>query len=146
MLKKIIHYFFYGIAWGCTCFVLFSTMSVLLSNEQTFTWTKDYFLIQVAASLFSGICCASSCIVYTFKKLSFPQQIAIHFTVGLTGYFIAAYFAKWIPLGNIYAVLLFIAFAVIFFVGVWFSFYLVHKAEAKKLNQKLQNFKSSTKS
>lgn len=144
MIKRILKYLFYGISWGCTFFVIFNCIGVITTGNEFLKQLSDNFVQQALGSMFVGICCASSSIVYTFEKMAFGMQIGIHFIIGLTGYFFTAYHLKWIPMTSGLHIIVFILFGVSVFFGIWFCFYLYNKCEAKKLNQRLKELDVQT--
>lgn len=142
MLKKIISYLFYGIGWGCSIFVFSTCIGSVAAGESFLSMLMQNYLLQAAASVFAGICCASSTIVYTIERLSRFKQISIHFIIGLSGYFVSAYFANWIPTQNWGHTVLFGFFAVTVFVAVWAAFYFYNLFQAKQINKKLKQVQS----
>lgn len=138
MIKRVFNYLFYGIGWGCTCFVVINCIGVIIAGNDWLKPVMDNFLAQALGSVFVGICCATSAIVYTFEKLARWKQIAIHFAVGLTGYIATAYKLMWIPVQGIGYGAIFIIIAVLIFTAIWFCFYMFNKQEAKKMNARLK--------
>lgn len=82
-------------------------------------------------AVFVGIACGSTSIVYRIDRLSLGIQILIHFTLGMSGYFLAAFFLGWIPLENKWYMITFIILGVLIFTAIWsiFSFTTEGKQE-----------------
>lgn len=138
MLKKIFKYLLYGISWGCTCFVFVNIIGTMMVGKTFLEPILSNFAQQALGSIFVGICCASSAVVYTLENLARWKQITIHFAVGLTGYIIAAHKLKWMPAQSLIQSIIFILFAVGIFTIIWYGFYLYNKWDAKKVNDRLK--------
>ena len=100
MVKKVVKYLFWGIAWGCTFFVLVCLTGALTVGDAFIGPVMANFIKQAMGAILVGIFCGSSSIVYTFEKMPMGLRIAIHATVGLTGYFFIAYWLGWMPIQN----------------------------------------------
>lgn len=138
MLRRIIHYLFEGIAWGCTFFVVTGLTGVLTAGDAFLQPIMDSYVEQALGSMFVGICCGSTSIVYTFKKLAWWQAIGIHFLVGLSGYFAVAFKLGWIPNTGGLPVLFFVVFGILVFTVIWAVFYVINKRETKRVNERLK--------
>lgn len=144
MVRRILRYLLFGALWGCGCFVFSASIGSIIMGEQWIISVAKDFTEQVTGSVLVGICCASTSIVYTFESLERWQQISLHFTIGLTGYFVAAYRLNWMPKGNIEYSIAFVIFSSVMFVTIWMCFYLFYKWEAKKMNRRLEELKKES--
>lgn len=138
MIKRVLRYLLYGIAWGSVAFVLINSVGVIVTGNKWLLPLMDNFLAQVLGCEIAGICSASAAIVYTFKKLARWKQISIHFAVGLTGYFAVAYKLKWMPVQSIGGSVLFILLTILLFIAIWLCFFLASRHDVKKMNQRLK--------
>ena len=85
-----------------------------------------------------GIACGSTSIVYRIDRLSLGIQILLHFTLGMGGYFLAAFSLGWIPLENKWYMMVFIILGVLIFTAIWSIFFFYNKREEKKMNERLK--------
>ncbi len=138
MLKKIIHYLFYGISWGCICFVLTGLIGYEIAGSAWLEPVIADFPRQAFGSMLVGICCASSAIFYTLKRFPLWAAVLIHFGVGLGGFFSVAFWLGWMPLQAGWQVISFILIGVFSFVCIWAVFYFYNRHEAEKLNKRLR--------
>ncbi len=138
MARRIFRYLFFGIAWGCICFVFTGVAGVLVSGEAFLEPVTHDFVAQAMGGVVVGICCASTAIVYTFDRLPSWLKIGIHFAVGLTGYFLVAFRLKWIPTEGTGYIAASILLAIAIFIVIWLGFYLAARREAAKVNARLQ--------
>lgn len=138
MLKKMIRYLFLGISWGCTFFVLTGIVGTAVAGEAFLVPITGDFIRHAVGAIFVGIFCGSSAIVYTFQKVSLWKQIALHFLVGLSGYFFIAYKLGWMPVGNVLQIAGFLVVGITSFLAIWAGFYLYNKREAEKVNRRLR--------
>ena len=107
-VKKVINYLFLGISWGCTFFVFTCLIGYLISGPAFLAPIVNNFPRQALGAVFVGIACGSTSIVYRIDRLSLGIQILIHFTLGMSGYFLAAFYLGWIPLENKWYMMTFI--------------------------------------
>ena len=145
MVKKILKYLGYGISWGCVFFVFTNLIGYLAVGDSFVRPLAENFAVQAVGGILAGILCGSTCIVYTIDRLPFWAQIAIHFGVGLTGYFTLAYKLGWMPTATVFHAAAFIAFGFAVFTITWSIFYLYNIHEAKKVNKKLKELEESKK-
>lgn len=138
MALRIIKYLLYGISWGCSFFVLTCLVGNLVGGDAFLKNITDDFVRQALGAMAVGIFCGTTAIVYTFRRLALWKCIAIHFSVGLTGYFLTACYLNWMPKENLLALVGFLAVGVISFAGIWACFYYYNRREAKKLNTRLK--------
>lgn len=145
MFQKIMKYLFWGIAWGCTYFVLSNLIGVLLAEDLFLKPVTDDFVNQALGAVLVGICCGSSAIVYTFEKMAFWKKIGLHASIGLSGYFITAFKLGWVPIESSFQIFSYILIGILIFVGIWFCFYFYNRQEAKKVNQRLKELEQELK-
>ena len=136
MVSRIFRYLFFGIAWGCICFVFTGVAGVLVSGEAFLEPVTHDFVAQAMGGVVVGICCASTAIVYTFDRLPAWLQIGIHFTVGLAGYFSVAFRSNGCPQKRGAHCASFCWSRHIY--RIWLGFYLAARREAAKVNARLQ--------
>ena len=137
-VKKVINYLFLGISWGCTFFVFTCLIGYLISGPAFLAPVVNNFPRQVLGAVFVGIACGSTRIVYRIDRLSLGIQILIHFTLGMSGYFLAAFFLGWIPLENKWYMITFIILGVLIFTAIWSIFFFYNRREARKMNERLK--------
>ncbi len=123
-VKTILLYLLYGIQWGIT-WLVFQTSLVILFKGNSAVLDPDVFLINVFCSILAGIGGAGTSVVYTFKNWSRKKQIFVHFTSGLSFFFLAAYLGKWFEFSFTPRFLLFFVGSVLIFFIVWLIFYLI---------------------
>lgn len=140
-IKTILKYLLYGIKWGCTFFVVINII-VLLAVGDGAMLTADTFVRSAFASIFSGIGACGTSIVYTFDNWSFRKQVSVHFIIGLSTYFLAAFFGGWFEFSFDFVFLITLISSVVIFWIIWFVFYLVSKNDEKNINSKLKEIQS----
>lgn len=137
MLKRVLKYLVYGIAWGW-CWMVAVCLVVEFAG---FSAMRDaiysHYPQNVLASSLVGIGFGTSSIVYTFERLSLWQQLLIHFGAGMSIYFPVAFSFGWMQTESIGVLLSFIVMSVVIFFLIWAGFYFYHRAEAKKINAQL---------
>lgn len=139
-MKKIIFRIIIGIAWGCTICTLIGLVGAIMNDDTFFQITKQAYIKQVVCSIITGIGFSLPTIIYDTDKVSNGLKALIHMGTGLTIYFIAAFYAGWIPTENgIGLMIATIIFATVFAFAIWLGFYLYYKREAKKINQKIRD-------
>ena len=138
MVRRIFRYLFFGIAWGCICFVFTGVAGVLVSGEAFLEPITHDFVAQAMGGVVVGICCASTAIVYTFDRLPAWLQIGIHFAVGFAGYFSVAFHLEWLPTASVGHIVASVLFGIAIFIAIWLGFYLAARREAAKVNARLQ--------
>jgi len=144
MIKLILKYLLYGIAWGALWFVMVCIIMDLFSPV-TLQYMLQNFTLHALGSIAIGIACATTSIVYTLERLRRWQQVLIHATVGLGVYLPVAFGLGWLPAGSPLAILFSIGTSIIIFILIWSCFYLYHKHEAKAINKKLKERERNTK-
>ena len=132
-VKKVINYLFLGISWGCTFFVFTCLIGYLIGGPAFLAPIVNNFPRQALGAVFVGIACGSTSIVYRIDRLSLGIQILIHFTLGMSGYFLAAFYLGWIPLENKWYIL-----GVLIFTALWSIFFYYNIREARKMNERLK--------
>lgn len=129
-----------GITWGCTITTLIGLIGSLIGGDSFFQITSQEYIKQVLCSMIIGVGFSLPTIVYENDKLSNGIKILIHMGIGLTIYFIAAFYAGWIPtdlgIGVIISTILLMA---IFSFAIWLGFFMYYKQEAKKINEKIKD-------
>lgn len=143
MVKNIIKYLAFGIAWGCSFFVIIGIVGELISGESFIRLIYENFIPNALGAVAVGILCGSSAIVYTIPKLSLSGAIAIHFVLGLGGYFSIAYLLNWMPRENIIYSIIFVLIGLIIFVFMWLGFFMYNRREARLLNMRLKELEKS---
>lgn len=138
MLKKILQYLFYGIFWGCTCFVLTGLIGYEIAGKAWLEPIMADFTRHAVGGMLTGIFCASSTIVYTVKRLPLWAAILIHFSVGLGGYFSIAFRLGWMPVQTGWPLAAFILIGVSVFACIWAGCYFYNRYEARKFNRRLR--------
>lgn len=133
-------YLLYGVSWGCTVFVLTNLVGYWIVGDVFLQKTYENFINHVVGSIIVGIGCATPSIVYQVERLTFLQQALIHFSIGLTTFFIAAFSLKWIPTTSIFLVVLMVVVNILIFTVVWLLFYLYNRHEVKKMNEKISEY------
>ena len=134
-VKKVINYLFLGISWGCTfdCINLpnghpisaVRFFSSIVNNFHSRPWVPYLY-----------IACGSTSIVYRIDRLSLGIQILIHFTLGMSGYFLAAFYLGWIPLENKWYMMTFIILG--FFLRQIRGIFLYKMKGKKEMNERLK--------
>lgn len=138
-----IKYIFFGIAWGCTCFVFTCLIGSAVGGQEFLLQVFNDFARQAGGSVLVGVACGSTAVIYQVKCLSRALQILIHFAIGIGVFFPTALTLGWIPFYPSrlpYTILQFLISCSIFAV-IWLCFYLFNRSEAKKINNKLQELK-----
>lgn len=138
MLKRIVKYLLGGISWGCSFFVLTQLTGVLISGDAFLEPVAADFVRHALGAILCGVLCGSTAIVYTFDRLPWRAQIAIHFAVGISGYLAIAWHLKWIPAQTGIQIGISVFLAVFIFTAIWAGFYLYNRHEARTMNRKIR--------
>lgn len=144
-IKLFFVYIFFGIAIGCTFFVLMCLSYSLFGEEEHLEPIFKDFTRQSLGAVLVGIACGSTAIVYRFERPSYLAKTVIHFCAGMGVFYPVAIKLGWIPFFPERKIVTFIQFlfsCCIFFV-IRFCFYLFSKNEAKKINKKLKELEKS---
>ncbi|WP_431026934.1 DUF3021 domain-containing protein [Lysinibacillus sp. LZ02] len=136
-------YLLFGVSWGCTAFVFMNVIGYVIGGDAFLQVLAENYLGHVFGSILVGISCATTSIVYSIERLTFLQQTFIHFSVGLSTFFIVAFSLKWIPVTSVPSLIGIIIGNILMFTFVWFLFYLYNRHEARKMNKKISAFSSS---
>ena len=139
-IKLAIKYVFYGISWGCTCFVAMCLFFYISGNRDLLVLVFEDFGRQAVGAMAVGIGCGGTSIVYEWERGSLFLKSMIHFCVGMGTFYPVAVSLGWIPFHPeqvFYTVLQFL-FSCGIFMAIWFCFYLFNRNEAKKINKRLK--------
>ncbi len=77
--------------------------------------------------------------IYKVNKWSLKKRTALHFIGTCVLFFICSQLAHWIVIDSIQAVIASIVIFILIYTVIWLGFYFDHKAQAKALNQKLND-------
>ncbi|WP_343251033.1 DUF3021 domain-containing protein [Diplocloster hominis] len=138
-MKKILKLFLMGIAWGCTMNVFIGMFGVATSGpEFLISNTSDYYA-NIIAGIIIGLGFTIPSVVYDKEEMARGIQVLIHLGIGLTIYFIAAFWRGWVPLQYGAGMVIGMIAGILAVTGViWFCFYLYYRNEAMKINKKLK--------
>lgn len=139
-IKMGVKYLCYGISWGCTVLVFICLAAYTMDEKAYFTLITEDFARQAIGAMLVGIACGGSAIVYQVKRLSVMTKFAIHFGIGMGGFYPVALRLGWIPFHSdriLYTVLQFL-FSCGIFAGIWLCFYLFNRNDARKINDRLR--------
>ena len=140
MIKTIIKHFVYGIVGACVLFVM-TIVFWDLTGDSRLQEFFDNFTIYALGYVIIGLGFSMSSIVYEIKRLPFLLKVVINMLVGFCIFFLVGpnigIFSLESPL-----IVLYVAIAIILFVAAWFSDYLFHKRDAKKMNSKVKERKA----
>lgn len=137
---NFIKYLLYGVSWGSTVFVLTNLVGYWTVGDVFLQKTYENFMNYAIGSIIVGIGCATPSIVYQMERLTFLQQVLIHFSIGVTTLIIVSFSLQWIPTTSIFSIVLMVIVNILIFTFVWFIFYLYNKNEVKKMNKKIHEF------
>lgn len=144
MRKRILKYFIIGISWGCTFYVLTLLTGVLTVGNAFLEPIVNDFVRHTVGAILVGILCGTTSIVYTFARLPMWSRIAIHFSVGISGYLAVAWHLRWIPVETGIRLLISVIIAICIFTAIWSVFYFINRSEAKKVNKRLQELRDDS--
>lgn len=136
-LKNILKHLVFGIQWGCTFFVAINLIAVLSFGQEAIL-PADMFIKSALSAVLAGIGSAGGSIVYTFENWSSRKQTVVHFVVGLSTYFLAAYIGQWFKFSFDFVFFITILTSIVIFWIIWFIFYLLDKKDEKSINDKLK--------
>lgn len=139
--NKLIKYIFYGIQWGCFFFVVMNLIALITLGDRA-VLSADAFIRSALSAMLAGIGSAGTSVVYTFDHWSSRKQTAVHFVVGITTYFIAAYFGGWIRFGFDWVFFSAVLLSILIFWIIWLLFYLFDKKDEKHINEQLKRRES----
>ena len=140
--KKVFYYLNFGVTWGLFFFALYLLTVDFFNLGSLKESVFNNLTANILGYVFVGIGCASISFIYEIKKLPFWSKILIHFICATLSFFIANFFAKWIPLLSIKAIIGQVIVRTILFFVIWAIFFLYHKWDAKKINSKLKKLQS----
>lgn len=139
-MKKIIILIMQGICYGCTISTLITLCLAFTADGQVMSMAPLAYLRHTVCSMMVGVGFVVPTVVYRNEKLRLGFQVAIHMGIGLTVYLICAFTAGWLPIemgaGAVITTLL--STVVITFL-IWLAFYLYHRKEASRINEKISN-------
>ncbi len=138
MVKRVLKYVVYGIAWGWCWLVVICLIADLARLEPWSEAIFSHFPQNVLASTITGMGFGTSSIVYTFTRLRLWQQILIHFSIGMSVYFPVAFGFGWVPTDSAAVIVSFITLTILIFFLIWSGFYFYNRLEAKRINAKLE--------
>jgi uncharacterized membrane protein YciS (DUF1049 family) len=138
MIKKVLGYIGYGIAWGWCWLVALLIVSDLAGADALFSSITQRFTLHALGAMAVGIGCGSSAIVYTFDQLRLWQQSLIHFGAGMAALFPVGFGLGWMPTSSAGIIVGCVLQSILTFFLIWFGFYLYFKNEAKKINARLK--------
>lgn len=95
-------------------------------------------LLQAGLSMLYGAAWAGASVIWDAEKWSLLKMTLVHLLVTSLATFPIAYVAQWMPHSNT-GILLYIAFFVVIYVGVWLGQYGAMKKRIAAMNAKLQN-------
>lgn len=142
IIIRWIKYLFYGISWGWSFFVLINVIGCLSAGKEYVEPVMENFVSQAMYAALVGIACGTTSIVYTFEKLPWAAQIAIHFVVGIGTYFAVAFTQNWIPMVNVWSAVIFVLMGILVFAAIWAGFYFYNRSEARRVNEKLMQMEN----
>ena len=139
-VKLVIKYVLYGISLGCTFFVLMCLSYSLWGGEEILMEIFRDFTRQAVGAMLIGVACGGTAVVYQLDRPSRLMKIMIHFGIGMGVFYPTAVSLGWIPfhperIGI--TVLQFLASCAMFVV-IWLCFYLFHRTEARRINERLR--------
>ncbi len=142
--RKILTYLLYGILWGCAILVCSCLTAYWFGGSQALEPIAARFDRHVFGSLLVGIACASTPIIYTCDRINSNVQVAIHAGAALCTFAGTAYALHWKIFGFSFPSVGFILITAVTFIAVWMVFYLYHRVETKKINQRLKELDADT--
>ncbi|HIT02283.1 MAG TPA: DUF3021 domain-containing protein [Candidatus Enterenecus merdae] len=139
-MKEFLRLVWFGVAAGCTIFTVIGViLALILEGGDPFREMEYGFVRMAAASMVTGLGFSLPSLVYDCENLPFAVRTAVHLVIGFGVYFAASFWAGWIPLAaGPGAVILFFLAAVVIALAIWLGFFLYHRAEARRLNEKIQ--------
>ena len=137
-MKNIIRNVLFGIAWGCTFFVIMGIIFATKDVDASMFSGKEY-IKQALCAMVVGVGFSLPALIYNNEKMAKGLQVLIHMGTGLVIYFVVAFYAKWIPVEQGISITIFtVLTAIILAFVIWFCFYMHYKNQAKEMNQKIR--------
>lgn len=140
-LKDLLKSTVYGIA---IALVLFCLIGVVFDfrSKGNFTLEQYSFTKMVIGCVLIGVGFGVPSVVYNKDDLPMPIQVIIHMGIGCTVYTVVAYAVGWLgsPATIGQGILIIATQLAVAFV-IWFLFMRYYRAEAKKMNDKIQSMK-----
>lgn len=146
--KLVIRYIIYGISIGCTFFVIMCLSYSVWGGEEILMLICRDFTRQSLGAMVIGIACGSTSMIYQFERPSYLSKILIHFCIGMGVFFPVAIYLGWIPFfsDRIFLMILQFLFSCGIFMVIWSCFYLFHRNEAKRINERLRELEQENRS
>ena len=138
MIKKFFKYLYFGIAWGCTYFVVLCMIADLADWDLFLQDTFDRYALHALGAMIVGIGFGTTSIVYSFNRLRNWQKTLIHFSIGMGIYLAVGLHLNWLPYDSGPAIISVILGSILLFFIISFIFYMFQKEETKKINERIQ--------
>lgn len=136
MMKTFLTRSLLGIIFGGFLGVLMTYLAIFFGDLNVLD--SGLFVKNSLGAIFCGWLFTVTPLFFEIKSWNLPQQTALHFTTVMVVYGVLAYGIGWVPQGVTNA-LLFIAIALVIYIGIWIGFYLYFRHESKKMNDDLQH-------
>ncbi|MDM5247086.1 DUF3021 domain-containing protein [Lysinibacillus sp. G4S2] len=127
----------FGVSMGCTVFVFINLLGYWTLGNIFLEAVMANFTQHVLGSIIVGIACALPSYFYQVERLTFLQQIAIHFAISVSTFIVVALFLNWLPTSSIGMTMFMLLLGVLLFTLIWLLFYVYNLSEAKKMNNKI---------
>ena len=95
-------------------------------------------ILQTVLSMVYGAAWAGASVVWDAEGWSLLKMTLVHLAIASVATFPIAYFARWMPHSTT-GIMLYIAFFVVIYIGVWLGQYGAVKKRIAAMNAKLQN-------
>lgn len=92
-----------------------------------------FVLRELFGSMIFGAYCGVISFIYSWRRLNYYWQTAVHFPLLLIGFYVAGRFLGWF---NTHFLLPFLSFPFIYLL-IWIMIYFYHRGLARQLNEKL---------
>lgn len=139
-IRLAVKYLLYGIAMGCTSFVVMCLSYALFGGEAFLAAIFLDFARQASGAMLVGIACGSTAIIYQFERPARSLKILLHFCIGMGVFFPISLRLGWIPFHPdrpLFTLLQFLLACGIFLL-IWSFFYLFNRKEADQINKRLR--------
>lgn len=136
-MMKAFKYALIGALFGLSsCFIILTISLLQLPNEAV---TGEDLLLHLLISLFLGIACGLSSLIFEIERWSFIVKLAIHYVVILVLVLVSGAIGNWYanPLESPRGFMLFIAIQLFVYIIIFIIAYWINVKEVKEINEKL---------
>lgn len=110
---------------------------IILFSDKEYVTDNNQVIFQYIISILVGIVFSAGSVIFEIEEWSLLRQTTTHFVLMSTVFFIAAYYAGWMPKDTL-GISLFVVFFLLIYVIMWFLFKSYWDKKIKEVNEELR--------